>query len=55
MRNNTLQAGDALAWVKNALSETRRIKRAKRRRKSAGRENEKQKNIRNWKIKKINA
>ena len=45
MRNNALQAGDVLGCVKDALSEMPRIKRAKRRSKSAGRENEKQKII----------
>ena len=30
MRNNALQAGDALAHVKDGLNEMRRIKRAKR-------------------------
>ena len=52
MQNNALQAGHALARVKDALSEMRRIKLAKSRRKSMGWENEKQK-LKNKKILKI--
>ena len=40
MQNNSLQAGDALAHVKVLLSEMCRIKCAKLRSKSTGREND---------------